>query len=124
MKTEQSPLESLQARKQQLRFDAHIQEDKIGANIKYVQHNGAKLVLHSVTSAILPGSFTAQSNQSKTSTRSLGITDLAMGGVSSVIKGNKGILPIIWNFAQPFILTWGIKGVKKLVGGLFSRKKK
>ncbi len=119
MKTKQSPLEALQAKKQQLRFDAYAQQDKISANIQYMQHNGVKLVLNSIASAILPGSFTAQNDHSGISPRSLGITDLAIGGISSVMKGNKGFLPIIWNFARPFILTWGIKGIKRL----FRRKK-
>lgn len=120
MKTGQTPLEALQARKEQLRFDAHVQEEKIGANIKYMQHHGTRLVLHSVASTILPGSSAAPNGPSKTSTRPSGLTDLAMGGISSLMKGNKGILPLIWNFAQPFVLTWGIKGIKKL---LFRKRK-
>lgn len=119
MKTEQTPLQALHARKRQLRFDARIQEDRIGANIKYVQDNGCKLIFHSFTSAIFPGKSTTHNDSSKPSSRSLGITDLAMGGVSSVMKGNKGILPIAWGIAQPFILTWGIKGIKRL----FKKKK-
>ncbi|MDF9828857.1 hypothetical protein [Parabacteroides sp. PF5-6] len=115
MKTGQTPLEALQARKEQLRFDGYIQEDRIGAHIKYIQQHGTRLVLQSVASAILPGSSKAPNDPSKTSTRPSGLTDIAMGGISSLMKGNKGILPLIWNFAQPFILTWGIKGVKRLL---------
>jgi hypothetical protein len=115
MKTGQSPLEALQARKQQLQFDAHRQEDKINADIKYIQQNGVKLALHSVVSTIIPGSFSVQNNPSKFSTRALGITDLLMGGLSCVMKKNNGILSIAWNFAKPFMMTWAIKRIKKLL---------
>lgn len=122
MNTAQTPLEQLQARKAQLRFESRIHEEKIGANLKYMQSHGGKLALNSVTSAIFPKK--SVNTQSRPSTLPLTLTDLALGGVSSVMKGNKGILPIVWNFAQPFVLTWGIKGAKKLIGGIFSRKKK
>lgn len=114
MKTGQTPLEALQARKRQLRFDAQIQEDKIGANIKYMQYNGTRLILHSVAAALIPGKSTTTNHPSGSSTQSSGLADLAIGGVSAFMKGNKGILPMLWGIAQPFVLTWGIKGIKKL----------
>lgn len=123
MKTEQSPLEKIRARKEKLRVSAKMQENKIGNNFKYIQNHGGKLVLNSIKSAVFP-SRNENNIQSKPSSLPLTLTDLALGGVSSVMKGNKGLLPMIWNFAQPFVLTWGIKGAKKLIGGIFSRKKK
>lgn len=121
MKTEQSPLEKLHARQQQLRLDAHAQEEKIGAGIKYIQRNGTRLVIRSVASAILQGNPEAQGNRSEASARySTGITDLVAGGLSAVMRERKGILPVVWKFVQPFVLTWGIKAIKRLL----SRKRR
>ncbi|MDR2968444.1 MAG: hypothetical protein LBV32_02425 [Tannerellaceae bacterium] len=116
MKTEQSPLEKLHAEQQQLRIDAHAQEEKIGADIKYIQSNGTRLLIRSVTSAILQGLPVTQSNRSDASARySTGITGLVAGGLSAVMKERKGILPVAWKLVQPFVLTWGIKAVKRLL---------
>lgn len=122
MKTVQSPLEKIRARKETLRLEADIQADQISNNLKYIQNNGTKLVLNSITSAVFPSQKESH-NPSASSGSSLSLTDMALGGVSSMMKGNKGILPLIWNFAQPFVLTWGLKGAKKLIKGIFRKKR-
>jgi len=125
MKTNLTPLEQLKARKQQLQFEAQIRQNKIGNNFQYIQHHGGKLVLNTVTSAVLPKRATGVINSLQPASRTSSIANLALGGASTLLKGNKaGLLPIVWGIAQPFILTWGIKGAKKFIGGLFSRKKK
>lgn len=123
MKTNQTPLEQLLAKKEKVRQQVKVQEDKLNANFKYLHDNAGKLVINSITSAILPHK-SPKPNQSASSSRPSSLTDIAVGGVSSYLKGNKGIFPMIWNVAQPFLFTWGIKGAKKVIRNLFSRKKK
>lgn len=123
MKTVQTPLEQLKAKKELVRNQAKIHEENLSNNFKYLQDNAGKLVVSSVTSAILPiksSPFHSSASSSLPST----LTDLAMSGVSTYLRGSKGILPLAWGVVQPFLFTWGIKGAKKLIGSLFQRKKK
>lgn len=120
MNTTPTPLEALQRRKQELRQQARLQEEKMGDNFRYIQDNGGKLVLHSMTAALIPGKSASQRSSSASGTPHSGLTNGLIGGVSTALKSNTGILPMLWQIAQPFVLTWGIKGVKKL----FGRKRK
>lgn len=121
-----TPLEQLRSKKAQARLQSEIEKDKLSANLKYVQHNAGKLIVNGVTSAILPGK--SNKNQSRPSSLPSTLADIAIGGAKTYFRSSKGggmgILPLAWSLAQPFVLTWGIKGVKKLAGSLFSGKKK
>jgi len=35
-----------------------------------------------------------------------------------------GWMPVAWEVAQPLLITWSIKRVKRMIGGIFTRKKK
>jgi len=119
-----TPLEQLRSKKEQARIQSEIQKDKLSSNLKYVQSNAGKLIVNGVTSSIFPG----KSNQSKPSSLPSTLADIALGGAKTYLKSSKGgglgIIPLVWGIAQPFVLTWGIKGAKKLVGSLFSGKNK
>lgn len=119
----QTPLEQLRSRKRQVKIQSEIKKDKLTADLKYVQENAGKLVMHGITSAILPGKSNKQ-HQSRPSSLPSTLADIALGGASTYLRGTRGTLPFVWNIAQPFLLTWGVKGAKKLIGSLFSRKKK
>lgn len=125
MKKKPTPLEKLISNKERVKVLSQIQENKLNANLRYVQQNGGKLIVSGMVSALLPG---IQSNVEKREggvpLPSSAITGLAMGGVLDYFTKAKHMFPFVLSVAQPFLLTWGIKGAKTLIGHLLSGKKK
>lgn len=122
---EPTPLEKLISNKERIKVLSKIQENKMNANVQYVQQNGGKLLLTGVTSAVFPKTQSKITNKvSGSSSLPSAITGLALGGVADYFTKGKHILPLAFSVAQPFLLTWGIKGAKKLIGNLLSGKKK
>lgn len=129
----QTPLEKLTADKQRIKLAAYMKEKELNANFQYIQEHGGKLLLSGAVSAILPGSkSTNKTRQSSSSMMSSSLmssipsalTGLALGGAKNYFSVGKNLLPVVWGIAQPFILTAGIKGAKKLIKNIFTRKKK
>jgi len=100
----------------------------MNANVQYIQNNGGKLLLSGVTSAIFPGvkskTIEKESNLASSSSLPSTIAGMALGGAADYFTRGKHILPLALSIAQPFLLTWGVKGAKKLIGNLLSGKKK
>jgi len=128
MKKEPTPLERLISNKERINVLSKIQENKMNANVQYIQQNGGKLLLSGVTSAILPGTkskrISQKSGVSSSSSLPSTIAGMALGGAADYFTKGKHIFPLVLSVAQPFLLTWGIKGAKKLIGNLLSGKKK
>ena len=55
--------------------------------------------------------------------RQCGQPSIALG-ISDYLSIAKGMIPIAWDLAQPFIMTWGIKKAKKWFSNLLFKKKK
>lgn len=44
--------------------------------------------------------------------------------LSDYLSIAKGLIPVAWEIAQPFIMSWGIKKAKRMLARLFAPKKK
>ncbi|MDL2255688.1 hypothetical protein LJC38_03800 [Parabacteroides sp. OttesenSCG-928-K15] len=119
MKAAQTPLEQLRKKKEQIKLETERQVTKLNSDLEYLHDNAGKLILSSATSALFPG----KSKRNTSSGQHSAITDLALNGATGILNNN-GIFSAAFKMAQPFLLTWGLKGVKKLIGSLFFRKKK
>ncbi|MDH6359137.1 hypothetical protein [Parabacteroides sp. PF5-9] len=126
MQKKQTPLERLKSNKTRVQVLAQIQENKLNANFHYLQQNSGRLILHGITAAILPGSKSAPTDKVTPDSPSFSseIIDMTLGGVANYFTKGKHLWPLAMRVAQPFLLTMGIKGAKKLIGNLFAGKKK
>ena len=93
-----------------------------------MQQNAGSLLLSGV-SALL--STTGSSKSEKKKDGAMAAKAAATGepaatslGLTDILSLGSGLIPIAWEVAQPFLITWGIKRVKKMMSHLFTRKKK
>jgi len=120
----QTPIERLISNKSRIKFESKVRENRMNDNFQYLQKNSGKLIVSGVTSAIFPGSKSSETRMSKPSSLPSTLADIALGGVSTYLTAGKGIIPMVFNVAKPLLITWGIKGAKKLLKNIFKRKKK
>ena len=66
---------------------------------------------------------TTKTNDKNTAPVTAGQPSIALG-ISDYLSIAKGMIPIAWDLAQPFIMTWGIKKAKKWFSNLLFKKKK
>ena len=99
MNNQQTPLEKLISDKERIQRQCKRQEQKLNEDFSYIQENAGSLLLSGLSSLLFP------SNKSTT-------------------KTNDKMIPIAWDLAQPFIMTWGIKKAKKWFSNLLFKKKK
>ena len=139
----QTPLSKLQAEKHQLEVLCKKQEERLAVHARYLQDNAGSLLLSGV-SALLSSSGTPKAEKEKADSASQRqgarsfaqrqaaaptIPGLPMG-LSTLLKVPKmvsigaGWMPLAWQVAQPLLITWSIKRVKRIIGGAFTRKKK
>ena len=119
-----TPTERLISNKNRIKFECKVHEERLNENLQYLQKNSGKLIISGVTSAVFPGLKSSGKQMSRPSSLPSTLTDLALGGVSTYLTAGKGILPLAVNLAKPLLLTWGIKGAKKLLKSIFTRKGK
>ena len=135
----QTPLGKLQADKHRLQHQCKEQEERLNVHFRYLQNNAGNLLLSGVFALLsTTGTPKAEKNVS-TKTRqqqhpfarhkpSASAPELPLG-LSSLLKMPKllsigsGWMPVVWEVAQPLLVTWSIKRVKRIIGGVFTRKK-
>lgn len=126
MNNQPTPLEKLISDKQRIQEQCKVQEQKLNQDFSYIQENAGSLLLSGLSSLLFPNnkSTTKTSTNEQTATSSTTGQPLISLGVGDYLSVAKGLLPLAWDLAQPFIMTWGIKKAKKLVTNLLFRKKK
>lgn len=126
MNNQPTPLEKLISDKQRIQEQCKVQEQKLNQDFSYIQENAGSLLLSGLSSLLFPAnrSTTKTKTNEQTSTSSTTGQPLISLGVGDYFSVAKGLLPLAWDLAQPFIMTWGIKKAKKLVTNLLFRKKK
>ncbi len=125
MQPKETPLSKLLTEKKRLRTQCRLQEQKLNADFSYIQENAGSLLL-SGFSALLSTTGSSKSKKKNAETTSSAVVSggqSASFGLTDALSLGSGLLPIAWEVAQPFIITWGIKRVRKLVGRFFTRKK-
>lgn len=115
---QKTPLEQLRERKQSIKRETDIQTHKINDELKYLHENAGRLIIASAASALLPG----KTKRNPSSNQQTSIANPAIGDVTNVL-GNSGLFSAAFKMAQPFLLTWGIKGAKKLISKIFFKQK-
>lgn len=126
MNNQPTPLEILISDKKRIQEQCKIQEQKLNENFSYIQENAGNLLLSGVSSLLFPSNKSttkANTNEQNTASSTTGQPAIPLG-IGELLSITKGLLPLAWDLAQPFIMTWGIKKAKKLVTNLLFRKKK
>ncbi|RHJ92608.1 hypothetical protein [Parabacteroides bouchesdurhonensis] len=125
MKKIQTPLEKLISDKERIQKQCRIQEQKLNGDFSYIQENAGSLLLSGISYLLFPGSkSTTKSNTTtNTNTEVARQTGLSLE-LSDYLSIGKNMLPLLWDIAQPFIMTWGIKKAKNIISNIFTKKKK
>lgn len=124
-----TPLERLQAEKASLQNACKQQEQKLNESFQFLQDNAGSVLLSGLSSLLFPGNKASkgktndvsQSSETKTSSNPVQTTPI---GISDYLSIAKGMIPVAWEIAQPFIMSWGIKKLKKMLTRMFAPKKK
>ena len=120
--TKQTPLQKLSTEKEHIRQQCCRQEQKLNAGILYLQDNAAGLLISGASALLFSGSGgTAQKDKTVSSpAHSHATTSL---GLSDYLSIGKMMVPVLWEIAQPLIITWGIRKMKKIIANAFTGKK-
>ena len=124
MNNRQTPLEKLISDKERIQRQCKRQEQKLNEDFSYIQENAGSLLLSGLSSLHYPSNkSTTKTNDKNTAPVTAGQPSIALG-ISDYLSIAKGMIPIAWDLAQPFIMTWGIKKAKKWFSNLLFKKKK
>jgi len=118
MNNRQTPLEKLISDKERIQRQCKRQEQKLNEDFSYIQENAGSLLLSGLSSLLFPSNkSTTKTNDKNTAPVTAGQPSIALG-ISDYLSIAKGMIPIAWDLAQPFIMTWGIKKAKKWFSNL------
>lgn len=126
MNNQPTPLEKLISDKSRILEQCKVQEQKLNEDFSYIQENAGNLLLSGLSSLLFPGNKSTtktNTNERTTSSSTTGQPAISLG-FGDYLSVAKGMLPVVWDLAQPFIMTWGIKKAKKLATNLLFKKKK
>ena len=120
--TKQTPLQKLSADKEHIRRQCCRQEQKLNEGILYLQDNAAGLLISGASALLFSGSGgTTQKDKTVSSpAHSHATTSL---GLSDYLSIGKMMVPVLWEIAQPLIITWCIRKMKKIITNAFTGKK-
>ncbi len=124
-----TPLEILQAEKASLENACRIQEQKLNESFSYLQENAGSVLLSGLSSLLFPGNKSSKGKTNNTTSSAeakahASTTPTIPIGLSDYLSIAKGLIPVAWEIAQPFIMSWGIKKAKRMLARLFAPKKK
>ncbi|MDD2952298.1 MAG: hypothetical protein PHC95_03915 [Parabacteroides sp.] len=124
MNNRQTPLEKLISDKERIQRQCRRQEQKLNEDLSYIQENAGNLLLSGMSSLLFPGNkSTTKTNDKSTAPVAAAAPSLAFG-IADYLSIAKGMIPIAWDLAQPFIMSWGVKKAKKWFSNLLFKKKK
>lgn len=126
MNSQQTPLEKLTSDKERIRLQCSIQGQKINNDISYIQENAGNLLLSGLSSLLFPNSkqTTAQTGGAGQAAPNAAALASVPFGLTEYLSIAKSMVPVAWELAQPFIVSWGVKKAKKWFVNLFTKKKK
>lgn len=123
MNNRQTPLEKLISDKERIQRQCKRQEQKLNED-SLIYGDAGSLLLSGLSSLLFPSNkSTTKTNDKNTAPVTAGQPSIALG-ISDYLSIAKGMIPIAWDLAQPFIMTWGIKKAKKWFSNLLFKKKK
>ncbi|MGM9797189.1 MAG: hypothetical protein ACI3ZY_06385 [Parabacteroides sp.] len=117
-----TPLERLLHEKRRVTEECELRKIKLNADCAYIQAHAGSLLLSGLSSLLFSGGNKKQeAKASAHQTASATAVPLGWGDLLSI---GKSLLPVAWEVAQPIIMTWGIKKVRKWFSRLLFPKKK
>lgn len=122
--TPQTPLEKLISDKKRIRQQCVIQEQKLNDDFSFIQENAGSLLLSSVTTLLFPHSKSTKKENESVTAPAKNDTPLTSLGISDYLGIAQGILPLVWDVARPFMITWGIRKAQSWIKNLLFKKKK
>ena len=121
-----TPLERLLHEKRRVTEECELRKIKLNADCAYIQAHAGSLLLSGLSSLLFPGSGgnkRQQGSKASTGQTATAATAVAPLGWADFVSIGKSLLPIAWEVAQPLIMTWGIKKVRKWFSHLLFHKK-
>ena len=104
MNNRQTPLEKLISDKERIQRQCKRQEQKLNEDFSYIQENAGSLLLSGLSSLLFPSNkSTTKTNDKSTAPVTAGQPSIALG-ISDYLSIAKGMIPIAWDLAQPFII--------------------
>ena len=117
--TQQTPLEKLLADKERISQQSRLQEQKLNEGISYIQENAGSLLLSGVSSLLFSGSGTAGKNKKlplPIHSQAVNVP-VASFGLADFLSIGKMMIPVMWEIAQPLIISWCIRKLKNIFAG-------
>ena len=123
--TQQTPLAILQHKKACISQESLLQEQKLNEHLSYLKENAVSLTFSGLSSLLFSSPSKTPQNENS-SQQALTKTNEVKPLLSLVdyLSLGKGLLPVAWEIAQPFVITWGLKSVRKILTNAFFKKKK
>ena len=117
-----TPLERLLHEKRRVTEECELRKIKLNADCAYIQAHAGSLLLSGLSSLLFSGGNKKhEAKASANQTVSATAMPLGWGDLLSI---GKSLLPVVWEVAQPIIMTWGIQKVRKWFSRLLFPKKK
>lgn len=117
-----TPLEKLISDKARIRRECAIQEQMLSDDFSYIQENAGNLLISGFTTLLFPNSKSKKTESTEAVASPMQV--LPSLGISDYLNMAQGVLPLAWDVAKPFLLTWGIKKAQRWITHLFTKKKK
>jgi hypothetical protein len=110
----QSAVEKLLYDKAQLEALIKEREKNLGRDFAYICNNASSLIISGFTSLLFPSGRAKKPALSPTENVKKDAPDrpFALPGGMAIAKS---LVPLVWEIARPFILTWGINRMKRIV---------
>ena len=123
MNNQQTPLEKLISDKERIQRQCKRQEQKL-KRISLIYRRTPEVCCYPDyrLSFSLAISQRPKTNDKNTAPVTAGQPSIALG-ISDYLSIAKGMIPIAWDLAQPFIMTWGSKKAKKWFSNLLFKKR-
>lgn len=120
----QTPLEKLNSDKRNFRKVCTAQEQKLNDDFTYLHENMGSLILSGFSNLLFPNvKSKTQTTDTKSVVKTPGQTTHPLG-FSDYFAIALGVVPLVWDFTRPLIMTWGIKKARSWVfKKIFKRKK-
>ena len=117
-----TPLERLLHEKRRVTEECELRKIKLNADCAYIQAHAGSLLLSGLSALLFSGGNKKQ--EAKASANQSATAAPAMPwGWGDLLAVGKSLLPVAWEVAQPLIMTWGIKKVRKWFSRLLFPKK-
>lgn len=117
-----TPLERLLHEKRRVTEECELRKIKLNADCAYIQAHAGSLLLSGLSVLLFSGGNKKQ--EAKASANQSATAAPAMPwGWGDLLAVGKSLLPVAWEVAQPIIMTWGIKKVRKWFSRLLFPKK-